>query len=196
MRKLVLLSAGLWCSLLVACGGVSLHEDAWTVDPPTQPLLGAPAFVREHPGAAMFVSLSNPLDAAEQVEPEAGWRYVAVGFPISGEQKLEVNHYLLEWPGSQSPLGPIALATEGATPASSFYDTVDFLDVVSLRRGGSEEFTYDDDGLDRIVASWTTAQPTLVLLYEVPANQPSLTFRHGEKRFRLDPATGKTESVK
>jgi hypothetical protein len=179
------------CLGLMGCLGSPAGTKVAPVSQPVAPLIGEPALVRVHTGKVMLVSSSSPLAPGEEQSPDAGFRFIAVGFPIGQEQVLAVDDYEVDANEEDLRL-PFAVGGENAQAPELFYDPVDFAESVSLSNAAAETTTVQGQGPDEspLLVEWKTPASTLLLLYEVPLDRKTVTLRHGPRSIRLDVETG------
>jgi len=189
-RNLVLSPAFALGLCLAGCGlGTS---SAWQADEPVAPLYATPTQVRVQKGIISINSLSEPLAPTLELSPDPGMRFVTVGFPIGDERPLAVfDYYIMD--GGPEGTFPVGAGSESAEPTALFYDPEEMGDPLTLRKGKEETNGLDDD---KLLVTWQTPHTTLVLVFEVAANQKTLTLHHGNRVFKLEPDAGVIEVQK
>jgi hypothetical protein len=175
------------------CGcSLNVPNPAAKASQPLAPLISEPVLVRVHAGkVALAQGAANVFSAQEELTPDEGHRFIAVGLRIGPKQTLAIDDYeLLDDPAD--PQIPFAVAGEGPEAPQSFYDTEDFSESVELSKGTREVTTVEGQGAEgeALVVGWETASPTLLLIYEIPKSMKKVTFRHGSRTFELEPDTG------
>jgi len=185
--------------LILACGGCGLAKSPSSPNSqprqPVAPILGEPRFVRNKTGKVFFAQgASDAVSRPEEEKLEAGFRFIAIGFPISAAQTLAIDDYeLIEDPNQpDESLIPFAVGGEGEGAPEYFYSTEDFADTVELSKGKQEATSMESQGPDEpaLLVSWETPSPVVVMLFEVQRNLKTVTLRHGSRSFKLEPDSG------
>ena len=178
----LLLTAGV---CLAGCRARSTAADPQG-DRPACPLYASPTLVRVQKESVLVSSMERPLANAEERQPGAGLRFIAVGFPIGDKRPLTVKDYHLD-DGSEMRL-PLAVGCESPGQATMFYDPKELADPFTLGSGQDEALILDEES--GLLRDWRTPRKVLVLLYETPRSAKALTLHHGEQSFPLEPDAG------
>src|SRR5436190_32270 len=188
--------------VVLACGGCGVikfpSSQAARPRQPAAPILGEPSFVRVQTGKVFFAQgAADPISQPAEEKPEAGFRFIAIGFPIASEQTLAIDDYeLIEDPSKpDDSIVPFAVGGEGPGAPEFFYSTEDFADTVELIKGMQEATSMERQGPNdpALLVSWETPSPVIVMLYEAKSTLKTVTLRHGSRSFKLEPDSGQID---
>ena len=169
--------------------GVKAPAGGWRADEPVAPLYAEPSLVRVLKGSISLNSLSDPLAPTKEVKPGQGMRFIIVGFPIGEPKPLAVDdYYVLD--GHPDGTYPRGAWSEDAEPTALFYDADEMANPLNFSKGKEEINGLDDK---QVLVTWQTPHSTLVLVFEVSADQKTVTLHHGKHSFQLEPDTGKID---
>jgi len=173
---------------LSGCG--FLPSPTANVPKATAPIIGEPTFVRVYTGE-VNLGQDHPLLPPGEEKRAQGFRFIAVGFPISPTQTLAIDDYeLLDDPAD--PQVPFAIRGDGPGASEYFYSTENFADEVTLTQGKQESTVLQGQGPDdeALLVSWETTSPGVLMLYEIADGVKTVTLRHGSRTFKLEPDAG------